>query len=83
MKISLQPNSKVVMEKRYLKKDSCGNIIETPEELFARVAKSIAAADTIYRYGSRENQVLNTGIKRRESVKIAPRSRSRRTQGIT
>ena len=48
MKISLQPNSKVVMEKRYLKKDRCGNIIETPEELFARVAKSIAAADTIF-----------------------------------
>ncbi len=36
------------MEKRYLKKDRDGNIKETPEELFARVAKSIAAGDAIF-----------------------------------
>ncbi len=36
------------MEKRYLKKDRDGNIKETPEDLFIRVAKSIAAADAIF-----------------------------------
>ncbi len=47
MTIALSKNAMFVLEKRYLKKDSNGNIIETPEELFARVAKSIAAADKI------------------------------------
>ncbi|MCG2757710.1 MAG: vitamin B12-dependent ribonucleotide reductase [Desulfobacteraceae bacterium] len=48
MTIALSKNAMFVLEKRYLKKDSKGNIIETPEELFARVAKSIAAADKIF-----------------------------------
>ncbi|MDL1967169.1 MAG: vitamin B12-dependent ribonucleotide reductase [Deltaproteobacteria bacterium] len=48
MTISFSKNAMFVLEKRYLKKDSNGNIVETPEELFARVAKSIAAADKIF-----------------------------------
>jgi len=48
MTISLSKNAMFVLEKRYLKKDSNGNVVETPEELFARVAKSIAAADKIF-----------------------------------
>lgn len=46
MRIELTKNAKVVLEKRYLKKDETGNIAETPEALFIRVAKSIAAADS-------------------------------------
>jgi len=45
MRIELSKNAKVVLEKRYLEKDENGNIAETPEALFIRVAKSIAAAD--------------------------------------
>jgi len=48
MIISLSKNAMFVLEKRYLKKDSNGNIVETPEELFARVAKSIAVADKMF-----------------------------------
>jgi ribonucleoside-diphosphate reductase alpha chain len=48
MKISLSPNARVVLEKRYLAKDALGNIAETPEELFTRVAKSVAAADAFF-----------------------------------
>jgi ribonucleoside-diphosphate reductase alpha chain len=48
MKISLSKNAEVVIKKRYLKKDSSGNIKETIEELFTRVAKSIAGADAIF-----------------------------------
>ncbi|MEW6672585.1 MAG: vitamin B12-dependent ribonucleotide reductase [Thermodesulfobacteriota bacterium] len=47
MTVSISKNAKIVLEKRYLKKDTEGNIIETPEELFARVARSIAAADKL------------------------------------
>jgi len=38
----------VVMEKRYLKKDRKGHVIETPPELIKRVAKTIAKADAIF-----------------------------------
>jgi ribonucleoside-diphosphate reductase alpha chain len=37
-----------VLERRYLLKDNKGKIIETPEEMFRRVAKAIAAAEFIY-----------------------------------
>ncbi len=47
MTVSLTKNARIILEKRYLKKDAKGKVIETPEELFSRVARSIAAADAI------------------------------------
>ena len=44
----LTENALKVLEKRYLKKDKQGNLIETPEDMFRRVARTIAAADLIY-----------------------------------
>jgi ribonucleoside-diphosphate reductase alpha chain len=44
----LTPNAITVLKKRYLQKDSQGNVVETPEELFRRVAKNIAQADRFY-----------------------------------
>ncbi len=46
--LHLTDNALVVIEKRYLKKDREGRVIETPEEMFHRVAKNIASADLIY-----------------------------------
>lgn len=46
--ISLTPNARLVLEKRYLKKDAAGNPIETPEDMFRRIAKNVASADLIY-----------------------------------
>ncbi|MFA5628734.1 MAG: vitamin B12-dependent ribonucleotide reductase [Dehalococcoidales bacterium] len=46
--VSLTDNALQVLERRYLKKDKQGNLIETPEELFRRVAHTIAAAETEY-----------------------------------
>ena len=42
---SLSPNALKVLEKRYLKKDEEGKVVETPGDLFTRVARSIASAD--------------------------------------
>ncbi len=46
--LNLSDNSLRVLERRYLKKDTEGKIIETPDELFRRVAKNIALADRNY-----------------------------------
>jgi ribonucleoside-diphosphate reductase alpha chain len=45
---NLSQNAAKVLEKRYLKKDEEGKIVETPEDLFRRVARSIAVADAQY-----------------------------------
>ena len=44
----LTPNAIKVLEKRYLTRDESGNLTETPEEMFRRVAKHAAFAETLY-----------------------------------
>jgi ribonucleoside-diphosphate reductase alpha chain len=44
----MTPNALKVLEKRYLKKNMEGKVTEAPEELFRRVAKTIASADLMY-----------------------------------
>ena len=46
--IKLAPNAVTVLEKRYLKKNERGEVMETPEDLFLRVAGNIAQGDKIY-----------------------------------
>ncbi len=45
---SFSENAQRVLRARYLKKDEQGRCTETPEELFRRVARAIADAETIY-----------------------------------
>ena len=47
----ISENALKVLEKRYLKKDSQGRVIETPQEMFRRVAHAIAVADKEYEAG--------------------------------
>jgi ribonucleoside-diphosphate reductase alpha chain len=46
--LSLSPNAITVLEKRYLIKDDAGQPVESPEDLFWRVARTIAEADRRY-----------------------------------
>lgn len=46
--IKLSLNATKVLERRYLKKDELGNVVETPREMFRRVAREIASADSLY-----------------------------------
>src|SRR5215203_1999303 len=48
--VRLSPNAITVLEKRYLLKDESGAPVETPRDLFQRVARTIANADR--RYGA-------------------------------
>jgi ribonucleoside-diphosphate reductase alpha chain len=46
--LRLSENARKVLERRYLKKDGRGKVIETPEAMFRRVAKHIAGAERKY-----------------------------------
>jgi len=48
MKPQLSENALRVLEKRYLRKDVDGNVTESPEELFQRVASNVASAERLY-----------------------------------
>ncbi|MFH0845882.1 MAG: vitamin B12-dependent ribonucleotide reductase [Patescibacteria group bacterium] len=47
--LKITVNAIQVLEKRYLKKDEDGNVIESPRGMFQRVAKNIAQADKKYK----------------------------------
>jgi ribonucleoside-diphosphate reductase alpha chain len=47
-KVSLSENALRVLERRYLKKDAKGQVMEAPEEMFRRVAGAIASAELNY-----------------------------------
>lgn len=44
----LSDNARIVLEKRYLKKDDNGNVVEQPEDMFFRVAETIANAEKLF-----------------------------------
>jgi ribonucleoside-diphosphate reductase alpha chain len=58
LKMEVTPNSRSVLEKRYLKKDNDGRVIETPEEMLWRVAASIASAERLHGKTGEEARAL-------------------------
>ena len=46
--MKLTENALRVLEKRYLQKNAVGKLIETPDQMFRRVAKNIAEAELLY-----------------------------------
>lgn len=48
---ALSQNALRVLEKRYLRKDEAGRVIETPDEMFRRVANNIASVNKFYNDG--------------------------------
>ena len=57
--IGLTPGALKVLEKRYLKKDEEGRIIEGPENLFRRVANAVASVEL--NYGKSGAEIDNLG----------------------
>ncbi len=56
--INFTPNALKVLEKRYLKKDENARVVESPRDLFSRIARFIASADL--NYGKSVAQVEGT-----------------------
>jgi len=47
-KLNLTKNAVTVLERRYLKRDEYGNLLEEPRDMFLRVAKNIASVEKKY-----------------------------------
>ncbi len=55
--MQLTDNTLKVLKARYLLRNEQGNIIETPKEMFRRVARAIASAETLYGGNSKEWEI--------------------------
>jgi ribonucleoside-diphosphate reductase alpha chain len=49
---NLSDNAVEVLKRRYLRKNEKGEVVETPDEMFWRVAKNVASADLIHDKGA-------------------------------
>lgn len=49
--LALSANAVTVLERRYLKRDAEGKVLETPADMFHRVAHTIASAETLLKTG--------------------------------
>ncbi|HSA07160.1 MAG TPA: adenosylcobalamin-dependent ribonucleoside-diphosphate reductase, partial [Candidatus Gastranaerophilales bacterium] len=73
--IKLSENARTVLTKRYLKRDQEGNPTESPEDLFWRVASTIAGAEKEYGKNEEEtNKIAENFYKIMEDLSFMPNS---------
>lgn len=65
MEFEASPNALKVLESRYLRRNEAGEIVETPTELFSRVARAIAEAEKKPKRASFEKQYFEMMVSRR------------------
>jgi len=72
--LRLSDNAINVLNKRYLKKDSNGKVIETPEMMFRRVARHIAKAEKKYGDDTHEKNMESVFYNMMTELKFLPNS---------
>ncbi|MEM3530836.1 MAG: vitamin B12-dependent ribonucleotide reductase [Nitrososphaerales archaeon] len=72
--LKLTVNAVSVLEKRYLQKNEEGKVIETPRQMFERVARTIAAADLFYNKATDINSVEEEFFRLMASLEFLPNS---------
>jgi len=72
LKLSL--NAIRVLEKRYLRKDASAHIVETPSQMFRRVAEAVAAADERYEGAAAARKSAERFYKMMSSLEFLPNS---------
>jgi ribonucleoside-diphosphate reductase alpha chain len=70
----LTATARQVLEKRYLKKDRHGKVMETPEEMFRRVARAVAAAETNYNPKANVKAIEDEFFRLMNSLEFLPNS---------
>ncbi|MBN1831884.1 MAG: vitamin B12-dependent ribonucleotide reductase [Deltaproteobacteria bacterium] len=72
--LRLSKNARTVLEKRYLRKDANGIPLETPTQMFRRIARYIAKAEEKYEDKSRVKEVEEVFYKMMTEFKFLPNS---------
>jgi ribonucleoside-diphosphate reductase alpha chain len=72
--LELSKNALTVLEKRYLRRDKEGKVLETPEDMFRRVASTIAAADRNFDANSDTESLTAEFYKMMTSFEFLPNS---------
>ncbi|MEM4164728.1 MAG: vitamin B12-dependent ribonucleotide reductase [Nitrososphaerales archaeon] len=70
--LKLSVNAAIVLQKRYLRRDDTGRVIETPSEMFKRVAHYIAKVES--RYGGDTNRAEKDFYNIMASLEFLPNS---------
>ena len=55
-----------LLRQRYLRKDAQGNVLETPEQMFSRAARCVAAVEV--KYGASESEVKEIADSFRKAI---------------
>ncbi|MCK5437146.1 MAG: ribonucleotide-diphosphate reductase subunit alpha, partial [Desulfobulbaceae bacterium] len=70
----LSPNAQTVLERRYLKKDVKGRLKERADQMFRRVAKHIAKAESKFEDSSKVKEIEENFYKMMTEFKFLPNS---------
>ncbi|OGP69397.1 MAG: ribonucleoside-diphosphate reductase, adenosylcobalamin-dependent [Deltaproteobacteria bacterium RBG_13_60_28] len=80
--ISFRPIALRVLEERYLRRDPQGRVLETPEELFRRVARGVAAAEGRYGGAAAVGRQTEAFYEALTSLKFLPNTPTLTNAGI-
>ena len=72
--LELSPNAVTVLERRYLKRDKEGKILETPDDMFQRVAKTIADAEKCFAKGEKPAELAKEFYRMMTTLEFLPNS---------
>lgn len=72
--LALSDNARLVLSKRYLRKNDAGQVIERPEDMFLRVAECIASADLKYDEEVDLKKISSVFYDQMTSLKFMPNS---------
>lgn len=72
--LDLSDNARSVLERRYLKKDSKGKLVESPKKMFTRVARHIARAEKKYSDAADVKKLEETFYRMMTELKFLPNS---------
>lgn len=81
--LNLTPNALRVLEKRYLRRDSKGEVVETPAEMFRRVADAVAAAERKYSTDTCVRSIADEFYRIMTSLQFLPNSPTLLNAGTT
>jgi ribonucleoside-diphosphate reductase alpha chain len=74
MSLDLTENALRILQARYLKKDREGNCMESPEEMFHRVADYVASAETIFDPQAKVDEIAGSFYQMMTSLEFLPNS---------